>query len=323
MLKIASGTNANGILFRMITHYFRTVKDSELKQIDGIRNGVWIHAESPTEAELAELTEKLHLDANILDDAKDFFEVPRLEREDKLVYFFTRYPYNEQTEDIDTAPLLVVMGETFLLTIVLRPIPQLDYILSGKIEVHTTQKTKLFIQIMELITRSFERQLIGLRRAVHRDRVQLRKIGNKEIVRFVNYEHRLNDMVSALLPTNVALQQVMNGHYFAIFEDDRDVMEDLRIDNMQAVDSARSLLKTIQNVRNASEAILTNTLNDRIKTLTVLTILLTVPTIISSLFGMNVPLPFAEQPFAFGFVILVIVGLVGMALWYFKTNEWL
>ncbi len=306
----------------MIKYYFRTVKDDSIKEIQEIRNGVWVHAESPTESETSELFDKLALDKALLEDAQDFFEVPRLERSSGVTYFFTRYPYNEQTEDVDTAPLLIVMGESFVLTVAQRPVPQLEHILQGKIVVHTTQKTKLFIEIMESVTQSFERQLIGLRRAVHRDRVQLRKIGNREIVRFVNYEHRLNDMVAALLPTNAALQQVINGQYFQIFEDDRELMEDLRIDNMQAVDSARILLKTIQNVRNASEAILTNNLNSRIKTLTVLTILLTIPTIISSLYGMNVPLPLADQPYAFAFVVALVITVMSLGVWYFKRHEW-
>lgn len=306
----------------MITYYFRTLKDSELKQLEGLRSGVWVHVEAPTEAELTQLAGQLGLDDGILEDARDFFEVPRLERSEGVTYFFTRYPYNEQTEDVDTAPLLIVMGESFVLTIALRSVPQFEPIFKGTIVVHTTQKTKLFIQLMEMLTQSFERQLISLRRAVHRDRAELRQIGNKQIVRFVNYEHRLNDMVAALLPTNVALQQVMNGHYFTIFDDDRELMEDLRIDNMQAVDSARLLLKTIQNVRNASEAILTNSLNNRIKTLTVLTILLTVPTIVSSLFGMNVPLPLAELPYAFEIVLIIVAALVAGGVWYFKKHEW-
>ncbi|MCA9354731.1 MAG: magnesium transporter CorA family protein, partial [Candidatus Kaiserbacteria bacterium] len=302
--------------------FFFFFKDAEFKEISELRNGVWIHAESPSEAELLDLAKRLELDVAILEDARDFFEVPRLERSHGVTYFFTRYPYNEPTEDIDTAPLLIVMGETFVLTITLRPVPQFDAILKGKIEVHTTQKTKLFIQLMEVITLSFERQLISLRRAVHKDRAELRAIGNKEIVRFVNYEHRLNDMVAALLPTNVALQQVMHGQYFTIREEDKELMDDLRIDNVQAVDSARTLLKTLQNVRSASEAILTNNLNNRIKTLTVLTILLTVPTIVSSLFGMNVPLPLAEQPYAFEVVLLVVAVLVAGGVWYFKKHEW-
>lgn len=306
----------------MITYYFRTLKDTELKQIEDPRNGVWVHVENPTEGELSELAGKLDLDESILEDARDFFEVPRLERSGEATYFFTRYPYNERTEDIDTAPLLIVMGDTFVLTVALRPVPQFEPLIQGSIDVHTTQKTKLFIQIMELVTQSFERQLIGLRRAMHRDRAELRTIGNKEIVRFVNYEHRLNDMVSALVPTNVALLQVMNGHHFQIFADDRELMDDLRIDNEQAVDSARILLKTIQNVRSASEAILTNNLNNRIKTLTVLTILLTVPTIVSSLFGMNVPLPLADLPYAFEMVLIIVAALVAAGVWYFKKHEW-
>jgi magnesium transporter len=323
LLKKASGIAISGILSRMITYYYRSIKDTELKTLDNFRSGVWVHAEAPNEEEIIQLSKQFKLDDAVIEDAKDFFEVPRLERSAGITYFFTRYPFNEPAEDIDTAPLLIVVGESFVLTVALRPVPQFDAILNNKIEVHTTQKTNLFIQLMEVITRSFERQLIGLRRAVHRDRVQLRKIGNKEILRFVNYEQRLNDMVAALLPTNVALQQVMNVHYFQIFEEDREVMEDLRIDNMQAVDSARTLLKTIQNVRTASEAILANNLNNRIKTLTGLTILLTVPTIVSSFFGMNVPLPMADQPYAFAFVIFIVMGLVGMGLWYFKKNEWL
>ena len=240
-----------------------------------------------------------------------------------MAYFFTRYPFNEQKEDTDTAPLLVVMGETFVMTVAQREVPQFDTFIKGNEVVYTTQKTKLFIHLMEEITVSFERHLVRLRRAVHKDRAKLRRIGNKEIVQFVNYEHKLNDMVSAVLPTNVALQQIMNGSYIQVFEDDKELFEDLRIDNAQVVESARTLLKTIQNVRSASEAILTNNLNTRIKTLTVLTILLTIPTIISSMYGMNVPLPLGDEPYAFLFVIGLVVLIVGIVVWYFKKNEWL
>lgn len=306
----------------MITYYFRTLKDSELKQIDSARNGVWVHVESPSEAELADLVEHFQLDESILEDARDFFEVPRLESSNGVTYFFTRYPFNDQTEDVDTAPLLVAVGESFVLTLALRPVPQFDPIFKGEVVVYTTQKTKLFIQLMEVITQSFERQLTALRRAMHRDRVKLRKFGSQEIERFVNYEHRLNDMVAALVPANLALKQVMKGHYFTVFADDLELVEDLTIDNMQAVDSANILLKTIQNVRAASETILTNNLNNRIKTLTVLTILLTVPTVISSLFGMNVPLPLADGPHAFAVVVAIVVTLMTLGVWYFKKHEW-
>lgn len=307
----------------MITYYFRTIKDDTLKEIADIRNGVWIHADNPSEEELGELAQRLSLDVSILEDAQDFFEVPRMERAGGATYFFTRYLFDDQDEDTDTAPLLIVMGATFVLTVALREVPQFKPFFSGSIVVHTTQKTKLFIQMMQEITVSFERQLIRLRRAVHKDRVKLRKIGNKEIVRFVNYEHKLNDMVAAVLPTNGALQQIMGGNYMQMFADDKELVDDLRIDNAQVVESVRSLLKTIQNVRNAAEAILANNLNNRIKTLTVLTILLTIPTVISSMYGMNVQLPLQDAPYAFAFVIGLVVLMVSVGVWYFKKHEWL
>lgn len=306
----------------MITYYFRTVRDSSLKKISEIRNGVWIHAESPTENEIKQLVSELHLDESIVEDAQDFFEVPRLEHSDGVTYFFARYPYDDQIEDMDTAPILIVVGEAFVLTISLREVTQFEGLFGGQIAVYTTQKTKLFINIMEVITQSFERQLIALRRAVQRDRLKLRKISNQEVIRFVNYEQRLNDVVSAALPMNTALRQIMSGNYIQVFEDDRELLDDLRIDNDQIVDSSRTLLKTIQIIRNAAETILTNNLNNRIKTLTVLTILLTIPTVISSLYGMNVSLPLENNPYAFEVVIIAVIGAVSLGVWYFKKNEW-
>jgi magnesium transporter len=307
----------------MITRYFRTLKDSELKTVTETRSGVWIHAVSPSEEELQGLFAELSLDEALIEDALDFYEVPRFERSSGATFFFTRYPFAEKQEDTDTAPLLVVLGESFVLTIVQREIPQLKPLFDGTLVVHTTQKTKLFIQIMQEVVDAFEIDLVRLRRSVHRDRAKLRRIGNREIERFVTVEHKLNDMIAAVLPTNTALHQITKARVITLHPNDVELMEDLMIDNTQLVDSARSVLKTIQNVRSAAEAILTNTLNNRIKTLTVLTILLTIPTIISSLYGMNVPLPGMDQPWAFAAVLGSIVVLVALALAIFKKNEWL
>ncbi len=307
----------------MITYYFRTVKDTELKEINELRSGVWIHVVKPSEEELQALFERLSLDEAIIEDAMDFFEVPRLERSQGSTFFFTRYPFHDQKEDTDTAPILLVMGDTFLLTIAQREVPAFKQFIDGKEVIHTTQKTKLFLQMMQSITESFEKQLVSLRRNVHRDRVQLRKIGNREIERFVTYEHRLNDMVGALLPTNTALQQVTKSNYFQMYKDDVELMEDLVIDNNQLVDSSRAVLKTIQNLRSATEAILANNLNSTIKTLTILTILLTIPTIVSSLYGMNVALPGGEWQYSFWVVIGLIVAVVAAVVRYFKHNDWL
>ncbi len=306
----------------MISYYFRTLKDDALKTVTDIRTGIWVHAASPTDEEVAKLVTDFALDADILHDARDFFEVPRLERAGTLTYFFTRYPYDDSHEDSDTAPLLLVVGESFVLTLVVRDIPQLASVFDGSLVVHTTQKAKFFIQIMNLLTKSFDSDLVRLRKGVQRDRARLRRIGPREIERLVEYETQLNSMVDALIPTNNWLQQVTNGNFMQLYSDDVALMEDLLIANNQVVDSARSVLKTIQNVRGASEAIMTSRLNNALQVLTVLTILLTVPLVAASLYGMNVPLPGQGSQFAFPAIVLfVCVIMIGLTF-YFKNKKW-
>jgi magnesium transporter len=306
----------------MITHYFRTIKDSELKGLPQSRSGVWTHVVNPTDEEIAALVGEYALDEAILEDARDFFEVPRMERSQGATYFFTRYPYSQNQEDVDTAPLLIVMGESFVLTVAVKEVPQFKPFIEGTEVVVTTQKAKLFIQIMSALTTAFERKLVRLRRAVHRDRAKIRQIGNKEIERFVNYEHELNDMTAALIPTNAWLNQVTSGNFMQLYNDDIELMEDLMIANSQLVESARTVMKTIQNVRGAAEAILTNRLNTTIQTLTVLTILLTIPTVVSSVFGMNVPLPASDAPWMFGAILAAIALFVLITVFILKRNRW-
>ncbi len=307
----------------MITHYFKTIKDTELKVLDAVRTGVWTHVVAPSDEEVVQIAQQYALDDAVLEDARDFFEVPRLERSGGFTYFFTRYPFDEKDEDSGTAPLLVVMGESFVLTFALREVPQFRPFIEGKTDVVTTQKAKFFIQIMDSITRSYERDLVKFRKSVQKDRARLRKIGSREIERLVNFENDLNDIITALVPTNSSLQQITNGNYMQLYNEDVELMQDLMIANSQLVDSARSVLKTIQNIRTAAESILTHKLNTTIRTLTVLTILLTIPTIIASLYGMNVPLPFGNHPYAFFFVMGAILAAVGMTVLLFRHHKWL
>lgn len=307
----------------MITNYFRTLKDSDMKQVDEIRNGVWTHVVAPTDGELEQLIKNFALDESIIEDSKDFFEVPRFERSQGATYFFARYPSDKVKEDVDTAPLLIVMGESFVITVSQIDVPCFEPFLSGKKEVVTTQKTKLFIQLVSSVTRAFEHRLVRTRRAVQKDRARLRTIGPREISRLVQYEHELNDMLAALVPMNEWLQQVTKGNYFQMYNDDVELMEDLMIANEQLIDSSRGILRTIQNVRGASEAILASNLNVTIKTLTVITIILTIPTIVASLYGMNVHLPLMEHPYAFWLVMVVIATVASLVVWYFKRIDWL
>ncbi len=306
----------------MLTYYYRTVKDEALKEIEEPRSGVWAHAVNPSEEEMVALVKAFSLDEDIIEDAKDFYEVPRMEKSQGATYFFTRYPLKDQQQDNTTAPILIIMGESFIVTVTVREIPLFKKIISGEEVVYTTEKAKFFIQIMDIITQSFDRELLRLRKAVHKDRVRLQSIGTREIERLVNHETTLNSMIDALVPTNTWLQHITNGSFMQLYNDDLETMQDLVIANGQVVNSARSVLKTIQNIRGAIEAIMTSRLNNALRILTVLTILLTVPLVIASLYGMNVDLPFQKGEYTFYFLLLLNVVILGILSWVFRRNDW-
>ncbi len=307
----------------MITHYYKTVEDGKLETLSEPRLGVWTHVVKATSVEFAALIKDFGLDDSIIEDSKDIFEVPRFEQEGSVAYFFTRYPYDVKDIDIDTAPILFILGETFLLTISDEEVPFLEPFLEDRRKFVTTQKTQLFLELMTELMVVYNRKLTHTRKLVYRDMGRVRSIRGRDIQRLVFLEQELNETIAALVPTNAWLQQLTKGNYIQMFNDDRELLEGLLIENAQLVDSAKSILKTIQNIRNASEAILTQNLNSTIRMLTAFTIILTIPTLIASLFGMNVPIPFGDSPWGFWIVLGFIVLVVALTMHFFSRNRWI
>lgn len=307
----------------MITHYLKKVDEQIPQVITQPTKGEWVHVVSPTESEILILAEDYGLDKVVISDIKDIFEVPRFEQEGLISYFFTRYPYDVKDVDIDTAPILIVFGESFLMTIAQQETPFLDQFIEGKRPFSTTQAIKLFLEFMSELVIAYERKLTRTRRLVYKDMERVRSIKGKDIQRLVFLEQELNETISALVPTNAWLQQLTKGNYIQMFRDDRERLEDLLIANSQLIDSTKSILKTIQNIRSASEAILTQNLNSTIRMLTAFTIILTIPTLISSLFGMNVAIPFETSPYGFWIVLGLIVVAVLVAIYFFTRSRWI
>jgi len=289
---------------------------------EDIRPGTWVHAENPSDEELDTLAHALGLDRGLLGDAVDFYEVPRFEDETGVAYFFTRFPH-ETNGEMGTIPILLAVTPTAVLTLSRAHPAFLNTYIEGKKTLYTTQRTKLFLHLTQAVNDAYRRTLVTIRRNVQKSRVNLRNIKNADIVRLVNFETTLNDFLAALTPTHTALRTVLTQGHLELYEDDRDLVEDIQLENQQIVESAKANLKTIQNIRSSYTAIVTNNLNGVIKLLTSLTIILTIPTILGSLYGMNVPLPFSESPHAFSTIALVAAVAMGAAAFFFSRRNWM
>ena len=310
----------------MIRYFYRSSRATEpgIEQLDAYKKGAWVYVEDPSDDEIVELVETFNLDEGHIDDALDIDEVPRFEVEGKLNYIFTRFVYDDDHLQVDTVPLLIITGTDTFITVSSQKIPQLDRILTGRTDIATTQRTKLLLQLLDLIVNEYDTQLTAVGRQIKATRARLRveDISNRDFINFVAIEDQLDDFLSALAPTNAILRRLLTGKHLKLYEEDEDLLEDLLLNNEQSIESCRASLKTIVNIREAYSTIMGNNLNRVIRQLTVLTVILTVPTIVSGIYGMNVDLPFDRSPWSFSFVMLIIGLISALLLILFRKQRW-
>lgn len=308
----------------MITHYHSTARARVLSVIDEPKAGSWCHVVQPSSEELDYVAETFHLDRDILNDAIDAHEAPRVEVDNGATYVFARYCRPEDP-DIPTEPVLIVHTDAGIVTVMRSNDNLLEQLINGTITVLTTQKTKTFLHILEQINRSYRLQLNIIAKQILQFRSQLRQtnVSSVEIIRFIELEEDLNEFLSALQPQGLVLNALDSGKYMKLYEDDRDLVEDIMLNTSELIELCKSRLRSVVNIRQAYDVIATTSLNKTFRRLTSIAIFLSIPTIIGGLFGMNVALPFQDYKYAFILVILLIALTMLAFINYFRKRNWL
>lgn len=304
----------------MITYYRSSNHSPAIESADQLLSGSWIRCERPTEGELSTLIE-LGLDEDILRDSLDPHEVPRIDSEDDWNYFITRLPDTDDDFNDFTTPILFAIGKEYVVTVSRDPLGRLWQPFIDKINVPTTQKTKLFMHMIDAITRQYGTRVAQINRQMRAATSDVRNLNPKEITQLVEYERKLNDYLDALIPTNTALEKLLSGKIIELYEDDHGLIEDLSIDLEQLIARCTSLLRTITNLRDSYRAVMDTRLNETMRILTVITMAFTIPTMVAGLFGMNVDIPGAGSPMMFWFVIAMsAVPSLGL-IYYFMHKR--
>lgn len=303
----------------MITFYRSDVQNPEIKQVKKLLAGSWIRCERPGEDELAILVE-LGLDEDILRDSLDPHEIPRLDSEDDWSYFITRLPDTDDDFNDFTTPILFAIGKNNVVTVSRDPLGRLWQPFIDKVPIPTTQKTKLLMHMIDAITRQYGTRVAQINRQMRAATSDVRNLNPKEITRLVEYERKLNDYLDALIPTNTAIEKLLGGKIINLYEDDRNLIEDLSIDLEQLMARCTSLLRTITNLRDSYRAVMDTRLNETMRLLTVITMAFTIPTMIAGLFGMNVDIPGAGSPMMF-WVVIAISAIPSLSLIYYFMRK--
>jgi len=304
---------------------FSNARSSSLEEIATPRSGSWVQLVEPDDIEIEDFAEKYKLNPDLLKDGIDLYESPRIERDEGNIYVFVRYYHaNKQTINA-TEPLLIVFTPTQLITIARTENMVLNRLSLPNSGIVTTQKTKIMLQILAAVNESYLSYVTTVTRKILRVRSELRdtRISDQTLFDFVVLEDDLNEFLSALQPQAAVLRLLLTGKYVRLFEEDKDLVEDISLSATEIIELVKSRLKTIITIRESYDAIAASELNRTFKRLTSISIFLMVPTLISGIYGMNVDLPFDDNTAAFNFIALFIVTVTILAVLYFRKKRWL
>lgn len=298
----------------MISYYARRSSGEEFKKLTTpISNGVWVFGESLSDGELFELTKKFQLDRNIITDLKDVQELPRIEFSDGYEYVFLRIPKLSKRGHVITSPLLAVVGKTnyFTLSVAGNSLPK-ELIATGSPPLESSNSTLLLGTIAALIS-SYETLILQTSLIIKNTGSRLRShdVNNRDFIHFVTVEDNLNEYKMNLGGMLSVVRRLGENKHGFFREADCESIDDIALHIQQLLVAVESYSQNIESIRNAYSTVANYNMNERIKTLTVFTVLITLPNVFFGMYGMNVALPFADQPWAYsGVVILVALSIL-------------
>lgn len=308
----------------MITIYRST--ESGLTIMDEPSPGCWMNVIDPTPDEISHLQD-LGVPQDFITYPLDIDERARMEREDGEILIVVRIPFF-QGENVDvpyiTMPLGIIVTENFILTVCKRNNDILEMFTSGRIRnISTLKKNRFTLRLLLSIANRYLAYLREITKIVDEleDRLQ-RSTRNREVLELLKYEKSLNYFTTALKSNELMMERLQRSQLLDKYPDDLDWLEDVLTENQQAIEMTTITTNNLSSMMDAFASIISNNLNVVMKFLASVTIVLSIPTIIASLFGMNVLLPFQEHQYAFLFVLGITMGIGILVVIIFWKRDW-
>lgn len=301
---------------------FKTIGDT-LFTLEEIEDGAWINLVDPTADEIDFIERELGVDRDFLKAALDEEESARLDVENDQVLILVDTPYVEKTDDhiiYETLPMGIILTKNNIVTVCLKNSIVLDQFEKNSIRSFATYKKYRFLY--QILYKNAQRYLLYLRQI---DRMsnyvekQLHKsMKNKELIQLLDLEKSLVYITTALKANEIVLEKIMKIDIIKKYADDEDLLEDVIIENKQAIEMATIYSGILSGMMDAFASVISNNLNIVMKLLTTITILMAIPTMFASFYGMNViNIPLSQSPYGFWIVIGISVitsGIVGFIL---------
>lgn len=290
------------------------------------QKGSWINLVNPDPDELALVNIMTEIPTEVLKTALDLEERSHVEVEDNYILVVINIPVSLELDEYDTVPLGIFITPDFFITVCLEETEILTPFLRNNYPTfYTFKKTRFLFQILYRTATLFLRYLQQINRRTDDIETKLRhSTKNKEVFQLLELQKSLTFFASALKTNGTVMDRLLRfrrhadyRHLLKMYEEDEDLLEDVIIENKQAVEMVDMYANILLNMMNAFNSIIANNLNMVMKFLASMTIILAVPTVIFSFWGINVDLPFQGSPLGFLEVIVIaaiftIMAIVGL-----------
>ncbi len=284
----------------------------------------WVALTAPTEEELHYVESKLRILPDFLKYPLDEEERPRIEVEEKQLLIIFHVPDPRHQGDIiryETIPIGIILTEEAVITVCLKENLVFEEMvaLSGRIlSVDLERPTTFLFLLFYCVANLYLRYLRLIDRLIEDYETELhRSMRNRELLKILSLEKSLVYFNTALRGNDVVLTRIQSGRYLRLSEEDLEMFEDIQIENRQAIEMAKIYSDILGNTMDAYASIIGNNLNVVMKFLTAIAIVLSLPTVISSIYGMNIRLPLQDNPHAFWILMGASFFLSGLVVVYF------
>lgn len=300
----------------MMKVYNSNIETNELKQVEKVEKGSWINMINPTEQEIKKVCKQVNIKEDFIRYSLDYEEKARIDEEDEdgTILFIIDVPIIEKQKESEmytTMPLgIIVVRDEYLITVALKKNLIIDSFEKKRVKAFSTYKKSRFLfQIMFTNASHYLTYLKQINKETEiAESILKNSMKNRELLKLLSLEKSLVYFTTSLKSNELVMEKTLRGKILKLYDEDEDILEDAIIENKQAIEMSKIYSDILNGTMDAYASIISNNLNGVMKFLTSITIVLSIPTLIASIWGMNVPVPLQGSPF--GFLILAGISIV-------------
>ena len=312
----------------MIKIYNTDLENNKTVETDEIKKGCWINLVSPTENEIKKVCKSVKIQEDFVRYSLDYEEKARIdiEDEDNTILFIIDVPIidKENNETIhSTIPLgIIVVRDDYFITVSLKQTKVISDLKQNSIV--TYKKSRSILQIFYKNAELFLKELKKINKEKEVAEKELNtSMRNKELLKMLSIEKSLVYFTTSLKSNELVMEKTMKGRIIKLYEEDEDILEDAIIENKQAIEMAKTYSDILSGTMDTYASIISNNLNIVMKFLTLVTIVLAIPTLLFSMWGMNVELPFQHNQYGFLIILGITILVTFIVMLWFKKKDML